>query len=335
MWTEEKLDGLLTGPSAALVADMKRIEGDIMVLGAGGKMGPTLCVLAKKAAGADKKIIAVSRFGDEGVARRLAGHGVETISCDLLDRDAADALPDAENIIFMAGRKFGTSGNAGLTWAMNATLPSLVASRFRDSRFTVFSSGNIYPFVGPGSGGCAEDTPPAPVGEYAMSCLARERAFEYAASVWGTRALLLRLNYAVDLRYGVLYDIAEKLVNGGEVSLNVPCFNCVWQGYANEAAIRGLLLAESPAAKLNITGPETLSVRRTAHKLAAHLEVTPRFAGDEGGGCLLSDPSAAMEALGYPSVPADTLIRWQAEWIASGGRSLGKSTHFEESGGKY
>jgi hypothetical protein len=337
MWTEDKLNSLLTSPSPALAEDIKKIDGDIIVLGAGGKMGPALCILAKKAAetaGIKKEIIAVSRFTDPFVTELLDSHGIRRISCDLLDRSQLNALPEAENVIFMAGRKFGTEGNESITWAMNATLPAMTAQKYKSSKIVAFSSGNIYPMVKSRSGGCDESVTPSPVGEYAMSCLARERAFEYAAD-HGAKILLLRLNYAVDLRYGVLYDIADKIKKSIHLTLAVPCFNCIWQGYANEAAIRGLSLAGSPAVKLNITGPETVSVRQTAIKLGEYLGIMPVFSDDEGTDAFINNSSRAMELFGYPSVSLNTLIRWQAEWIADGGRALGKPTHFEEHGGKY
>lgn len=343
MWTEEKLNALLTEPSEALAADIGRIDGDITVLGAGGKMGPALCVLAKKAAaaaGIKKEITAVSRFTDRTAAEFLDSHGVRRICCDLLDEEQFGALPDAANVIFMAGRKFGTDGSESETWAMNAALPAYASRKFKNANTVVFSSGNVYPMTRASSGGCDEDCAPGPTGEYAMSCLARERIFEYVSVRRGTKVLLLRLNYAVDLRYGVLYDIAGKIIKNLPVSLSVPCFNCVWQGYANEAAIRGLLHTGSPAVKINITGPETVSVRQAALKLGGHLGIKPVFKDESErdaftADALLSDSSRAMELFGYPSVSTDKLIRWQAEWIADGGRSLGKPTHFEERGGKY
>lgn len=338
MWTEDKLNALLTEPSEALCADIKNIDGDITVLGAGGKMGPALCVLAKKAAdaaGIKKEVTAVSRFTDRTAAEFLDSRGVRRICCDLLDEAQFEALPDAANVIFMAGRKFGTDGSESETWAMNAALPAYASRKFKNANTVVFSSGNVYPMTGVSSGGCSEDCAPGPAGEYAMSCLARERIFEYASLRNGMKVFLLRLNYAVDLRYGVLFDIAEKIMKNLPVSLSVPCFNCVWQGYANEAAIRGLLYAGSPAVKINITGPETVSVRQAALKLGGYLGIKPVFADTEGADALLSDSSRAMELFGYPSVSMDKLIRWQAEWIADGGRALGKPTHFEERGGKY
>ena len=338
MWTEELLNEMLVTPSDALVEDIAKIKGDIMVLGAGGKMGPTLCILAKNAikkAGVNKKVIAVSRFSDPAALKLLHDSGVITVSCDLLDVEALNALPAVENVIYMAGRKFGTDGEEYLTWAMNSTLPALVAYKFRKSRFVVFSSGNIYPIVPVSGGGSTEDDKPGPIGEYAMSCLARERAFEYAAKKYGTPVFIYRLNFAVDLRYGVIFDVAKKILDGEPISLTTPVFNFIWQGSANEIAIRGLLHAAAPSVKMNVTGPETVSVKSTAEKLGALLGKKPIFAGEEGDSAYISNSSRAMELFGYPSVDAETLIRWQAEYILDGGRVIDKPTHFEERGGSY
>lgn len=338
MWTEEKLNELLTTPSEKLIADIAKIKGDIMILGAGGKMGPTLAILAKNAiskAGANKRVIAVSRFSDPIALEFLHSNGVETISCDLLDHDSLEALPEVENIIYMAGRKFGTDGQEYLTWAMNATLPAFVAYKFRKSNIVVFSSGNIYPIVPLSSGGCTEDDKVAPVGEYAMSCLARERAFEYAANQYGTKIFIYRLNFAVDLRYGVLFDCAKKIMDGTPISLSTPCFNFIWQGTANEIAIRGLLHCGAPAVKMNVTGPETVSIKSVSLKLGKLLGKEPIFEGEEQGNAYLNNASRAMEIFGYPDVSADTLIKWQAEYILDGGRTIDKPTHFEERKGSY
>ena len=338
MWTEEKLNELLTTPTDKLVADIAKIKGDIMILGAGGKMGPTLAILAKNAikkAGIEKRVIAVSRFSDKIALDLLHSNGVETISCDLLDHDSLEALPEVENVIYMAGRKFGTDGQEYLTWAMNATLPAFVAYKFRKSNIVVFSSGNIYPIVPLSSGGCTEDDKVAPVGEYAMSCLARERAFEYAANQYGTNIFIYRLNFAVDLRYGVLFDCAKKIMDGTPISLSTPCFNFIWQGSANEIAIRGLLHAGVPAVKMNVTGPETVSIKAASIKLGKLLGKDPIFEGSDQGNAYLNNASRAMELFGYPEVSADTLIRWQAEYILDGGRTIDKPTHFEERKGSY
>lgn len=338
MWTEDRLNELLTTPSEKLVEDMKKIKGDIMVLGAGGKMGPTLCTLAKNAcikAGVEKRVMAVSRFSDPIATKLLQDNGVETIACDLLAPKALDSLPDCENIIYMAGRKFGTDGSEYLTWAMNAWLPSLVAERFKKSNIVVFSSGNIYPFMAIANGGCNESIKPIPIGEYAMSTLARERMFEYGSKTYGTNVFMYRLNYAVDLRYGVLFDIAQKVYNKQPISLSQGSFNCIWQGDANEIAIRGLLHAQSPCNITNVTGPEVLSVRKTAKAFGEAFGVEPIFEGEEETTALLSDSQKMCETFGYPTVTPKTLIQWQAQWILDGGRSLGKPTHFEEKKGNY
>lgn len=339
MWTEEKLNELLVTPSDKLVSDIAKIKGDIMVLGAGGKMGPTLCLLAKNAikkAGIEKRVIAVSRFSDPIALELLHSNGIETISADLLDHESLEALPEVENVIFMAGRKFGTDGGTEyLTWAMNATLPAFVAYKFRKSNIVVFSSGNLYPIVPLSSGGCSEEDRPSPIGEYPMSVLARERAFEYAAKQYGTKVFIYRLNFAVDLRYGVLFDCAKKIIDGEPISLATPCFNFIWQGSANEIAIRGLLYADETAVKMNVTGPETVSIKYAAKRLGQYLGKEPIFVGEEGNNAYLNNASRAMEIFGYPEVPAETLIRWQAEYILDGGRVIDKPTHFEERKGSY
>lgn len=337
-WTEEKLNEMLTTPSEALIEDIKKIEGDIMVLGAGGKMGPTLCVLAKnaiKAAGIEKKVYAVSRGSDKIATELMKENDIDVIAMDLLDKDALYSLPDVPNVIYMAGRKFGTDGNEWQTWAMNSTLPAFVADKFKKSNIVVFSSGNIYPIVPLSEGGCTESDRPVPNGEYAMSCLARERAFEYAANTFGTNIFIYRLNFAVDLRYGVLFDVADKIMKGEKISLSTPCFNFIWQGSANEIAIRGLLHATSPACIMNVTGPETVSIKKAAIELGKYLGKEPIFENECGSDAYLNDASLAMETFGYPSVSAKTLIRWQAEWLLAGGRTLGKPTHFEERKGSY
>ncbi len=338
MWTEEKLNSLLTKPSSALVEDMKKIEGDIMVLGAGGKMGPTLCVLAKNAikeAGIEKKVYAVSRGSDKIATELMKENDIEVIAMDLLDKEKLYSLPDVKNVIYMAGRKFGTDGNEWQTWAMNSTLPAFVADKFKNSNIVVFSSGNIYPIVPLSEGGCTEKDKPIPNGEYAMSCLARERAFEYASNTFGTKVFTYRLNFAVDLRYGVLFDVADKIMKEQPISLSTPCFNFIWQGSANEIAIRGLLHASSPACIMNVTGPETVSIKKAAIELGQYLGKEPIFENECGQDAYLNDASLAMETFGYPEVSAKTLIRWQAQWLLDGGRTLGKPTHFEERKGSY
>ncbi len=338
MWTEDKLNEMLTTPSAALIEDIKKIDGDIMILGAGGKMGPTLSLLCKnavKAAGIDKKVIAVSRFTDEIATKLLTDNGVDIIKCDLQDTAQLNALPDVKNVIYMAGRKFGTYGNEWQTWGMNSTLPAHVCEKFKGASIVVFSSGNIYPLVPNHSGGCKETTRVEPIGEYATSCLARERSFEYAAHTFGTKIFMYRLNFAVDLRYGVLYDIAEKIMSGTPISVTTPVFNIIWQGSANEIAIRGLLHASEDVEIMNVTGPEILSVKAVSEELGALLGKEPIYCGEESGVSYIANAGKMLDTFGYPEVTASTLIKWQAQWIKDGGRALGKPTHFEERGGKY
>ncbi len=338
MWTEERLDQLLTTPTAGLIADIAKVKGDIMILGAGGKMGPTLAILAKnaaRAAGIEKKIIAVSRFSDAAALDLLHENGVETISADLMLAGALDQLPDCPNIIYMAGRKFGTDGQEPLTWSMNAWLPTLVAERYRASSIVVFSSGNVYPIVPVASGGAPENIKPGPIGEYTQSVLARERIFEYGSMHYGTKTLLYRLSYAIALRYGVLYDIASKVYAEQEIALENGCFNCIWQGDANEIAIRSLLHCEAPAKKLNVSGPEIVGVRWAATEFGKRFGKTPRFTGVECPDAYLVNTAQCSNLFGYPCVSIQQMVDWQAEWILEGGRSLGKPTHFEERKGSY
>lgn len=338
MWNEEYLDNLLSTPSQKLIEDMAKIEGDIIILGAGGKMGPSLALLAKnaiKASNSNKKVIAVSRFTDPIVTKLLKDNEIETISVDLMEPGAFDKLPEVPNVIYMAGRKFGTDGQEALTWAMNAWLPTLVAEKYKKSKIVAFSSGNIYPMMPVYSGGASEKMKPAPIGDYATSCLARERMFEYGSQKYGTEVFLYRLNYAVDLRYGVLHDLASNILAENPISLTTTSFNCIWQGDANEIALRALLHTGSPAVKMNVTGPETVSVRLTALELGKLLGKEPIFEGEESDVAFLNNAALAMETFGYPTVSLKTLIRWQAEWILDGGRSLGKPTHFEERKGNF
>ena len=338
-WSEELLNEMLTTPSQGLVNDIAKIDGDIMILGAGGKMGPDMCILAARAAkkaGIQKTIYAVSRFSDKAAAQRLTNEGITVICADLTADDALESLPNCENIIFMAGRKFGTNGQEYLTWGMNAGLPCLTARRFRNSKIVAFSSGNLYPKVPTCSGGATEETAPGPVGEYPMSCLARERAFEYAAKTYGTSVCIMRLNYAIDLRYGVLHDIAQTILSDKPVDLAaMPSFNCIWQKDANEVAIRLLLHTSPEMSIVNVTGPETAGVKRTAQMLAQGLHKVVSFVGEEADTAYLNNAGKMFRIFGYPSVCLDTMIEWQAQWLNAGGRSLGKPTHFEEREGNY
>ena len=338
IYSEQELNRALSEPSAALISRMKEIDGDIMILGAGGKVGPSLAVMAKKAvraAGSGQRVYAVSRFTDPYVTEFLGEEGVEMISADLTDEEQIKALPRVKNVIFALGRKFGTGKDACETWQINVGVPALVTRHFGDARYVVFSTGNVYPMRTPAEGGCDEETPCAPVGEYAMTSLGRERIFEYAAKHYGAKVLQFRLNYAVDLRYGVLYDIAEKIWNGEPVTLHVPAFNCVWQRYVNEAAIGALTMATTEVERLNVTGPEQYSTREAAEKLAKALGKPVTFLDDEGSCGLLSCADKCIKAFGMPDKSVDEMIEMQAAWIRSGGRHLDKPTHFQETRGNF
>ena len=329
--TLEDLEEALSRPTERDIAFMQRLEGDILILGAGGKMGPSLARLCRRAteqAGKTRRVIAVSR-------RLIAEPGVEAVACELLDRAQVAALPDCPNILYLAGRKFGSTGNPELTWAMNTVLPAIVADRFRNSRFVVFSTGNVYPLRDAASEGSRETDPPAPVGEYAQSCLGRERVFEYFSRQHALPCVLFRLNYAVDLRYGVLVDIARKVHAGQPVSLAVPACNVIWQRDANSYALRSLEYCQTPPRILNITGRETFRVRGAAEFFAARFSRPCRFDGAEGPTALLSDASAAHALLGPPEVSGGELMELVAEWVAAGGESLNKPTHFEVADGKF
>lgn len=335
---EEMLDNLLSEPDSGLVEMMKRLPGDIMILGINGKMGLTLgrlAVNAVRAAGGDKQVIGVSRFGDAEGRRKLEEWGIKTIACDLLDRKSVRELPQAPNVIFMAGRKFGTDGAEDLTWAMNVLAPAYVGEHFKDSRIVAFSTGCVYPLVGAETGGCTESVVPDPVGDYSQSCLGRERIFSYCSRTYGTKVLLFRLNYAIDLRYGVLHDIAARVWNNQAVDNTVGHFNVIWQGDANNSALRCLEYADSPAAVLNITGPEIIPVEYIAGKFGKLLERPVTYAGSPGGKCYLNNASRSFSLFGYPRMPLEKMIELQAEWFRSGGRSLGKPTHFEVNNGKF
>ena len=337
--SEAELNELMSRPTPALVAQLARGRGDLVLLGIAGKMGVTMGMLAVRAlreSGSKRRVVGVARFTDPQARTLLEEAGVTTVACDLLDRDAVARLPDAEDVIFLAGRKFGTSGSeADLTWAMNAVVPANVAHRYASSRIVALSSGCVYPMVTPQDGACDESVTPEPGGEYAMSALARERVFSWASRSAGTRVCLIRLNYALDLRYGVIHDIAQQIVGGGMVDRTVPLFNGIWQGDANRMILQSLDLCAEPAAVLNLTGPETLTVERIACEIGRLLNKKVTFVGDPAKRIWLSDAARALDRFGYPSVAPATIVRWTADWIAAGGRSLCKPTHFQTTDGKY
>ena len=335
---EAQLDELLSRPSPADVAFARTLAGDVLVLGAGGKMGPSLARRVRRAleaAGAPGRVLAVSRFSEPGLAAALEKDGVATVAADLLDPSEVDRLPEAGDVLFLAGMKFGSTGQPDLSWAMNTVVPAHAARRYAKSRIVVFSTGNVYPLVDASSQGSVETDAPGPVGEYAQSCLGRERVFEHFSRVARTPVLLFRLNYATDLRYGVLADVARRVQAGESVDLTVPKVNAIWQGDANSYALRALGLAESPARILNVTGRRSIAIRDVARSFAARFGREARFANEEGPRALLSDASRCHELLGEPEVDAARLVEWTARWVESGGRSLGKPTKFERVDGRF
>nr|WP_121273237.1 NAD-dependent epimerase/dehydratase family protein [Pedobacter schmidteae] len=334
----EQLEQELLKPSAQLIADMQRIEGDIMLLGVGGKMGPSMAKLARLAidlAGIKKRVIGVSRFSDAATREELEAAGIETISADLLNEADLAALPDVPNIIYLAGTKFGTTGKEAFTWAMNAYLPGRVAERFKKSRIVAFSTGNVYPFTPVTSGGLSEEYAVAPVGEYGQSCLGRERIFQYFSEKNNTPTLIYRLNYAIDLRYGVLLEIAKSVNEGRPIDLTTGSVNVIWQGDANEIAIRALLHCSSPAKLLNVTGPETLSVKWLAEQFGLLMNKTPLFENEVQPTALLNNASEAHRLFGYPRVTIREMMEMTVSWLQGGGKISNKPTHFQERKGQF
>ncbi|WP_157245919.1 NAD-dependent epimerase/dehydratase family protein [Nonomuraea typhae] len=335
MRTVSELEERLARPSGALVDDLARLDGDIMILGAGGKLGPSLVRLALNATMGKKRIVAVSRFSEPGLAGALTAEGASVVAADVADDAALRELPDAENVVFLVGAKFGTQGAEHATWFTNSYLPGRVADRFRDSRITALSTGNVYPLVPVTGGGATEETAPGPVGEYAMSCLGRERVMEHFSDRYGTRLALIRLNYAVEMRYGVLVDLAQKIAAGQPIDLATGQVNVVWQGYANEVTLRSLLHADAPPYLLNLTGPELISVRQAAQALGRALGREPVFTGEEAPTALLSNAGRCHRTFGYPELTPAELIEHTAQWVAEGGPLLGKPTKFERRDGRF
>jgi nucleoside-diphosphate-sugar epimerase len=328
------LDELLCRPSQALIDDLAKVDGDIMILGVAGKMGPTLAGLAK-AALPDRRIIGVARFSDASVKTWLEAHGIETLNCDLLDEAAIKALPQAKNIIFMAGRKFGAEGDLSLTWAMNAHVPALVAQAFPDSKIVAFSTGCVYPFVPVDGNGADESLSPNPPGEYAQSCVGRERMFEYFSRKFSTPGRLFRLNYAIDMRYGVLHDIASKILQGKPIDISLGHVNFIWQGDAAAQALRCLAHCDTPTSPINVSGYEILRVRDLAAELGVRLGREPVIVGTEQPTAWLTDTSQATKLFGLPVVDTGQLIAWTADWVARAMPSLGKPTKYEVRDGRY
>jgi uncharacterized protein YbjT (DUF2867 family) len=335
--TVAQLEDLLSEPTAGVVETLGRLEGDLIVLGAGGKMGPSLCRMARRAsdaAGAQRRVIGVSRFSSDQVEAQMRADGVETIQCDLLNADALAALPEATNVVYMAGRKFGSKGNEPLTWAMNTHLPALVAQRFRRSRIVAFSTA-LYGFTPVNLGGPVETDPPNPAGEYYNSCLGRERIFQHFSGTLGIPMTLIRLSYANELRYGVLLDVAKKVWAGASIDVAMGHAHVIWQGDASAMALASFDHVADPPRALNVTGPDLVSIREVAEQFSRLLDRPATFTGEEAPDALLCNAALAHRLFGLPRVSVDRMILWIADWVRRGGDSLGKPTHYEVRDGKF
>lgn len=329
---------LLLEPSEALISEIAELKGDIIILGVGGKMGPALARLAKKAvdrSGVKKRVIGVSRFSEAGLQDELNDLGIETFKADLLQDEQLFSLPDAENILYLAGTKFGTTGKELFTWAMNAYLPGRVAQKYKNSRIVVFSTGNVYHLTPVSMGGADEQATPNPVGEYAQSCLGRERLFQYYSSLYNTPILIYRLNYANDVTYGVLLEIAKSVKENRPIDVSMGHVNVIWQGDANEIALRSLLHCSAPSKILNVSGPETVAIRWVAKEFGKIFGQTPQFINEEQETALLSNTSELSRLFGYPRVTLKEMIEIIAAWLEEGGKTINKPTHFQERTGQF
>lgn len=334
----EQLEDALSEPTGPVVEMMRRLEGDLVLLGVGGKIGPSLARMAKRAtdlAGVSRRIIGVSRFSASNEEAKLNADGIETVRCDLLDEAQVARLPDAPNVIYLAGFKFGSTTRASTTWAMNTWLPSVVCARYRASRIVAYSTGNVYGLTSVAGGGSRETDPVNPVGEYAMSCLGRERMFEYFSQRWQIPTAIIRLFYACEMRYGVLVDLAQKVAAGEAIDVTMGWFNIIWQGDNNAQTLLALEHTSVPPCVLNVTGPQALSIRQVAEELGRRLGRAPVFAGTERETSFLGNVERGQELFGPPRVGVEQLMDWTIDWVKRGGVNLGKPTHFETRDGKY
>ena len=331
---ENGLEDILSEPTEATKKIVAGIAGDIVVLGAGGKMGPTLAMMLKKAS-PGKKIYAVSRFSDKAVRSRIEQAQIETIEADLLNESHYRKLPDVENVFFLAGMKFGSTGNQPLTWAMNSFVPTLVAQHYKDSQIVVYSTGNVYPLVETTGGGANEETVPEPVGEYAQSCLGRERMFEYFSQLYKTPVTLVRLNYSNEPRYGIIVDLTSKILNDKPIDLTMGAVNLIWQRDANDYIIRAITLAKSPPVVLNVTGPDTITIRTLGEQIGKTLGKKSKFVSREAPSALLSDASYAFSKFGLPQTTLEQMVSMISRWVAAGKKTLNKPTKYGIRDGKF
>ena len=331
---ESELEDLLSEPTDISRGGLQCVKGDVVVLGAGGKMGPTLAMMLKKA-DPGRNVYAVSRFSEEAVRRRIEDTGINTVALDLLDDSAYGRLPEAPNVFYLAGMKFGATGKETLSWAMNTLLPGTVARHYRHARIVAFSTGNVYPFTDVRSGGPTEAAAPDPVGEYAWSCLARERVFGYFSEVYGTPVALIRLNYANEPRYGIIVDLTRKILEGRAIDLTMGYVNLIWQADANNYVVAALAKTASPPTVLNVAGPQVVSVREVAGRIAERLGRKAVFAGFEAPTALLSDASRCFEWFGRPPTSLEKMLDVIVPWVAGGHRTLNKPTKYDVRDGKF